>query len=127
MAQDYFLLRWAKLYSSPTEAEEAIEPAIASLGIRYRFQHPLWGLSLFPDFALPDDRVLIEVDDPSHNTKKKRIEDQERTTKLNKHNWRVVRCTNDEAIKDPYGTVDRMMEEMKLPYRTNNVISEGEL
>lgn len=119
MAQDYFLLRWAKLYSSPTDAEAALEPAIASLGIPYRFQHPLWGLSLFPDFVLLNDRVVIEVDDASHSTSKKKKEDIERTAKLNKHNWRVIRCTNADAERDPVGTVNKMMELLDLPYRAH--------
>lgn len=117
MAQDFFLMRWAKLYSNPTEAEAALEPAIASMGIPYRFQHPLWGLSLFPDFALPGDRVIIEVDDPSHSTTKKKKEDAERTAKLVKHNWRVVRCTNAQAIADPVGTINNLMEDLGLPHR----------
>lgn len=121
MAQDFFLMRWAKLYSSPTEAEQSIEPAIASLGIPYRFQHPLWGLSLFPDFVLLSDRVVIEIDDPSHFTTKKRKDDAIRTQKLAKHNWRVVRCTNAQAIQDPYGTVDDLMRLLELPYRTKSM------
>lgn len=125
--QDYFLLRWAKLYSRPTDAEQAIEPAIASLGIPYRFQHPLWGLSVFPDFALPTERIVIEVDDTSHNTSKKKKEDAERTSKLNKHNWTVVRCTNAQALEDPYGTVDSMMTELGLPYRTNKTAVRADI
>lgn len=116
---DFFLMRWAKLYSKPTEAEQALEPAIASLGTPYRFQHPLWGLSLFPDFALLNPRVIIEVDDSSHSTTAKKKADKERTEKLTRYNWRVVRCTNNQAMTDPYGTVDSLMEEAGLPYRTN--------
>lgn len=118
--KDLFLLRWAKLYSNPTEAEAAIEPAIASLGIPYRFQHPLWGLKLFPDFVLRDAKVVIEVDDPSHNRTKKKKEDEERTKRMNRYGWTVVRCTNAEAISDPFGTVDRLMEQAGLPHRTRN-------
>ncbi len=118
MADNLFLIRWSKLYANPTDAEAAIEPAIASLGVRYRFQHPLFGLRLFPDFILPDYRLVIEVDDPSHGTKKKRIADAERTERLTKGGWSVVRCTNDEAEDDPYGAVDRMMTEAGLQLRT---------
>jgi very-short-patch-repair endonuclease len=121
MSQDYFLLRWAKLYSNPTEAELAIEPAIASLGVPYRFQHPLWGINLFPDFVLLNERLVIEVDDASHFTNKKRKEDAERTAKLAKHNWRVIRCTNAQALDDPYKCVDDMMVTLGLPYRTNKM------
>ena len=109
MAKDLFLLRWAKLYSNPTEAESSLEPAIAALGIPYRFQHPLWGLKLFPDFVLPRHKVVIEVDDPGHNRSAQRKRDAERTEKLNRAGWRVLRCTNDEALDDPHGAVRRML------------------
>lgn len=117
-ADNLFLMRWSKLYANPTEAEAAIEPAIATLGVRYRFQHPLFGLRLFPDFVLPDYRVVIEVDDKSHYTKKRREADAERTDRMNKAKWTVVRCSNEEAMEDPYGAVDKMMEEAGLPLRT---------
>lgn len=64
------------------------------------------------------EKLVIEVDDPSHNTAKRRRSDKERTAKLEKAGWRVVRCTNDEALSDPWGTVDRLMAEAALPYRT---------
>jgi len=118
MKDNLFLLRWSKLYANPTSAEASIEPAIASLGVRYRFQHPLFGLRLFPDFILPDYRVVIEVDDRSHRTKKKREADEERTQRLNHGGWTVVRCSNEEAEEDPYGAVDRMMGEAGLDLRT---------
>ena len=120
MGRDMHLLRWAKLYSNPTDAEESLEPAIAALGVRYRFQHPLWGLRLFPDFVLPDFRVVIEVDDPSHEKPKKKVEDAERTKRLNKAGWRVWRCTNDMAVTDPFATIERMVAEMNLPLRLDH-------
>jgi len=113
------LSRWAKLYSRQTPAEAALEPAVASLGVPYRFQHPLWALGVFPDFVLLHDRVVIEVDDPSHNTKRKRDADAARTAKLVKAGWRVVRCTNAEALANPRGTINRLMSEVGLPHRTH--------
>lgn len=112
------LKRWAKLYSQPTDAERAIEPAIASLGVPYRFNHPLWALAVFPDFILIRNKLVIEVDDPSHARPAKRKADAERTKKLNGAGWQVVRCTNDEALADPYGTVDRLMALAGLDLRT---------
>ena len=112
-----FLARWAKLYSDPTPAERALEPVVASLGVRYRFQHPLWALGVFPDFVLLDDRVVIEVDDPSHFTAKGRTRDEERTKKLTNAGWTVVRCTNAEALSDPGAALTRMLIEAGLPYR----------
>lgn len=112
------LKRWAALYSQPTVAERAIEPAIASLGQVYRFQSPLWALGYFPDFILPGPRLVIEVDGPDHNEPKKRKADAERTKRLNRAGWTVVRCTNAEAVGDPYAVVDRLMEAAGLTFRT---------
>lgn len=117
MSSPFLLRNWAKLYSQQTPAEAALEPAIASLGVPYRFQHPVWAAGLFPDFALLDQRLVIEVDDKSHRRKTKA--DAERTAKLERLGWRVVRCTNEEALEAPHNTVDRMMAEAGLPLRTN--------
>jgi very-short-patch-repair endonuclease len=115
--QSPLLSYWAKLYNG-TEAELCLEPAVASLGVPYRFQHPVWGLGVFPDFVLLQDRVVLEVDDPGHNLKRKRDADALRTKKLLGAGWRVARCTNAEALRDPYATVDRMMADLGLTYRT---------
>lgn len=109
-----FLTRWAKLYSQQTPAEAALEPAIAALGVPYRFQHPLWGLKYFPDFALIKQKIVIEVDDPSHSRPKKKREDAERTKRMAQHGWTVVRCTNDEALNDPIGTIERLINSPEL-------------
>lgn len=105
-----FLLRWAKLYSNQTPAERALEPAIAALGVRYRTQHPLWALRVFPDFVLLDQRVVIEVDDPGHRRTLQRRKDAERTKKLRSHGWRVVRVTNEEVLEDPHAALRRVLE-----------------
>lgn len=113
----WHLKNWAALYKG-TPSEWAIEPAIASLGRPYRWQHPLWGLSLFPDFVLHADRVVIEIDDERHFTAAGLIKDKARTAKLEQAGWAVVRCTNQDAVADPYGCVDRMMAAAGLTYRT---------
>lgn len=121
----YLLPRWAKLYSQPTPAEAAIEPAIAALGVPYRFQHPLWALGIFPDFVLLNERVVLEVDDPSHNTKRKRDADALRTKKLNAAGWRVARCSNADAIANPHDAVNRMMVDLNLPHRSTPWTSDS--
>lgn len=112
------LSRWSKLYSHPTPAEASIEPAIAALGRPYRFQHPIWAFGIFPDFVLLADRVVIEVDDESHSRPSKRKADKERTQKLERAGWRVVRTTNAEALDTPAAAVNKMMAELGLPWRT---------
>lgn len=107
-------MRWSKLYEG-TKAEVALEDAVASLGVPYRTQFPgyRYGCRFFPDFYLPTLKLVIEVDDKSHDHKT--AEDDERTRTLQAV-WgvQVVRCTNAEALTDPYGTVDRLLQLAKL-------------
>jgi very-short-patch-repair endonuclease len=111
---------WQKLYRDATPAELALEPAVASLGVPYRFQHPLYlfgPLKAFPDFLLTNERAVLEVDDPRHFTKAGRTKDKIRTAKLVAAGYRVARCTNEEALADPYGTVNWMMRDLGLTHR----------
>lgn len=110
---------WANLYPG-TPAEKALEPAVASLGVRYRTQFPLFlwhgnTLPYFPDFALLDYKVAIEVDDPGHDKPDKIEEDKARTSRLSEMGWVVVRCTNEDALTNPYATVNRMMAQLRIP------------
>lgn len=102
---------WARLYPL-TPAERSIEPAVAALGLTYRTQFPLhlFGLGkMFPDFLLPTIGVVLEVDDVSHNDPEKQKADALRTSALEKLGYVVVRCTNEEALRDPAGTVSRLI------------------
>lgn len=101
-----------------TPSEWCIEPAIASLGRPYRWQFPIWGHGFFPDFALIDDKVIIEIDGNDHMKPDKIAKDAERTRVLERDGWIVLRCTNEEAVNDPFGTIDSLMEWAGLPYRT---------
>ncbi len=109
-------MRWNRLYRG-TEPELALEDAVASLGVPYRSQFPgfLFGFRFFPDFLLPTLQLVIEVDDRSHNTAEKKLEDAARTEKLHSlHGWAVVRCTNEEALSNPKGAVIRMLDSVGL-------------
>lgn len=102
---------WKTLYLG-TEAEIALEPHIAALAVPYRTQFPyflyLGGIRFFPDFLLPTLGIVVEVDDDSHNTPEKQKEDAARSDILSKHGWRVVRCTNAEALRTPEVVIDRI-------------------
>jgi very-short-patch-repair endonuclease len=113
--------RWVKLTRDITAGEAALEPAVASLGVPYRFQYPMYlfgPLKYFPDFVLLDHKVIFEVDDPKHFTAEGRAKDKIRTANLKKAGYRVARVTNEAAIADPYGAVDRMCAEAGLTLRT---------
>jgi len=103
--------RAGKLYRDITPAEIAMEEAVAKLGVPYRIQFPyyLWGVRFFPDFLLPTLKLIIEVDDKSHNEKAKKEADEQRTQELNTLGWTVVRCTNDEALADATGVLRNLL------------------
>lgn len=108
-------MRWGKLYRG-TAAELSLEDAVASLGVPYRTQFPgyLYGFRYFPDFLLPTLGLVIEVDDPSHSKADKIEADAERTEALGRLGFQVVRCTNDEALNDPLGTVRAMLSSVGM-------------
>ncbi len=108
-------MRWGKLYKG-TPAELALEDAVAALGVPYRTQFPgyLYGFRFFPDFLLPTLGLVIEVDDSSHDRAAKMLADADRTEALEAHGFQVVRCTNEEALADPHGTVRRLLSSVGL-------------
>jgi very-short-patch-repair endonuclease len=115
--------KWWYLYHHATAPENALEPHVAALGWPYRFQHPLH--KTFPDFAvfprgLDKPGYVLEVDGPDHRTKAGLKKDAIRTEKLEGFGWVVVRCTNEEALADPAGTVTRMIEEAHESYRNKH-------
>lgn len=107
---------WCNLYRG-TPAELSIEPAIAALGLTYRTQFPCWLYCLgksFPDFLLPTIGVILEVDDDSHDEDEKKAADAIRTAAFEKLGYVVVRCTNEDALFDPRGTVQRLIVDAGL-------------
>lgn len=109
-----FLSNWARLYATPTKSEEAIEPAIAALGRPYRAQHPIFAKHCIVDFALIEDKIIIEVDGKSHNSQAAKEADVLRTAAIEKLGWTVVRCRNEDAQRDPTGTVARCIREASI-------------
>jgi very-short-patch-repair endonuclease len=96
---------WYRLYHQMTPAEEALEPAVAALGERYRSQHPFLKHKLFADFALLDRKRIIEVDGDSHNKPSQKKKDLEHMIALRSDGWEVVRVSNEQAQANPAGTV----------------------
>ena len=99
-ARRSILENWAALYSNQTEAEKALEPHIAALGLRYRTQHPFWGICI-ADFVLLDEGLIIEVDGKSHDALTQKIKDADYAVRLKKRGWDVVRIKNEECLSFP--------------------------
>lgn len=120
--------RAGKLYRDVTLAEIKMEEAVAKLGVPYRIQFPyyLWGVRFFPDFLLPTLKLIIEVDDESHNERKKKEADEQRTQELNALGWTVVRCTNQEALDDADNTLKGMLiQAQRNPNKPICSLSQG--
>ena len=111
--QNPVLAFWDRLYQKPTRAEKLLEPYIARLGVRYRFQHRVWNYIL--DFALPDYSLDIELDGPDHARKTKR--DNDRTAWLIKKGWTVVRIDDQEVFEDPVRALNSALERAGLDLR----------
>lgn len=113
-----FLRNWARLYSKQTTAEARAESLICLLGKRYRAEHPFFGLRRIVDFALLDDRIIIEIDGSSHNLPVQRRKDLTSTLEFEKQGWRVVRFSNSEILDVVTGPGDfmRLIEE-RLTHR----------
>lgn len=90
---------WHQLYHHQTKQEQKAECVIATLNTRYRTQHPFrcGAKSYFADFWLPDYRIVVEIDDVSHNRADKRKKDLERSEALQALGLLVIRVTNQEV------------------------------
>lgn len=112
---------WYQLYSRPTRHELAVEEVVATLGIPYRFQHPVLAAKAILDFAFPTLRLALEIDGKDHFTAKGLAKDAARTERLAKLNWQVVRLTNGEVDADVRTAVMHVLqpflEKTKCPYR----------
>jgi very-short-patch-repair endonuclease len=114
MPYDVMMRYWRKLYSQQTEAEQAIEPAIAALGKPYRAQHPFWGHKYFADFAIFGDKIIIEVDGDSHNRPEQKEKDLLHEAAVLKQGWVVTRVSNEMALSDPKEAVQYALDLAKL-------------
>lgn len=118
---------WAYGYQNPTDSELAIEPAIAALGKRYRFQHPFFKLHHMADFALLDDKIIIEVDGASHSTNKQKLKDLKYRVALEAMGWRVMRCSNEEAQVRPKETVARLIAQAAHAIPLESQVADREI
>ena len=69
------------------------------LGPKFRRQHSAGPFIL--DFYCPSERLAVEVDGRIHDTHDQSAYDKDRTHYLNRHNIRVIRIRNAQALHDP--------------------------
>lgn len=120
----HLLRNWARLYTNPTVHETVFERCISQYGKPYRAQHPFFRYGVIVDFALIEDRIVVEIDGPSHDTPVQRYKDLLRDIRFEEDGWRVVRIPNRAVydFKSPTQIMDavatrRSLEELREALR----------
>jgi very-short-patch-repair endonuclease len=77
-------------------------------GFRFRRQYPIAGG--IADFACVEARLLVELDGSQHLD---RIhEDQQRTARLQRNGYRVVRFWNDDVIRQTEAVLEEILRHL---------------
>lgn len=108
---------WYHLYMNQTPAEKKLESIVAKMGVEYRTQHPFLGTRprAIADFYFPKHSLIVEVDDPSHLTKKKQKKDQERTEALAGLGLIVIRFSNRDVLRTPTMVASKILSYLGKP------------
>ena len=99
----------ARLRKAATPAELLFRDFLASLGVPYRFQQGFYNpFYRIVDFYLPEHRLVIEIDGPSHtdpNHDRRMDEWFERVRGV-----RILRLTNDQVHRGEFEGVERFIK-----------------
>ena len=101
----------AQLKKQTTPAENCFLRHLATLGLTYRFQQgfytPYYRIA---DFYLPEQKLIIEIDGPYHNSEEDRSRD----------NWfqhargiRTLRLTNEQVLRGDFSTLTDFIHETR--------------
>ncbi|WP_293874183.1 DUF559 domain-containing protein, partial [Flavobacterium sp.] len=109
------LLIYAKeMRKEPTLSEAILWDNLRreKLDVRFRRQHLIG--KYIVDFVCLEKRLIVEVDGEYHNTKEQIELDNERTLELEqKHNFKVIRFSNDEVNKQISEVLTKIESELK--------------
>jgi len=88
-----------------TDLEAMAEEALLELGLDYEFEFEIG--KRYADFALLDDRIVLEVGHPRwHDPEKDRIRDDEIAAK----GWIVLHVPCKELRRDPVVAISRILD-----------------
>jgi very-short-patch-repair endonuclease len=80
-------------------------------GHKVRRQMPLGGYIV--DFVCLEQRLVIEIDGPSHQSEEQRARDATRDAWLAANNFRILRLSNDLVIGTPELAEQRILEALR--------------
>jgi 5-methyltetrahydrofolate--homocysteine methyltransferase len=102
-----------ELRDNPTPAEIALWKLLRKKrvgGFRFRFQHKIG--PFIADFYCPAANLVIEVDGPIHQSRKKY--DANRTAWLESIGLKVIRFSNEEVLTQPEKVKPAILKELLL-------------
>lgn len=106
------LKRWAKgLRDAPTPAEVRLYNLLTplkKLKLRIYRQRPLMKKYIV-DFYIPELKLVIEVDGPSHARLEQRRKDRQRDKELHEKGYFVLRVKNDEVYRNPQRVLRKIL------------------
>lgn len=77
------------IFTPPTAPEEALRSAMGAAGLSFEFQFPTRS-GFILDFAFPKEKLVVEVDGPTHYTQAGKKKDRFRDWMLRREGWRIL-------------------------------------
>jgi leucyl-tRNA synthetase len=109
------LLHAKEMRKEPTLSEAILWDNLRrkKLNVRFRRQHLIE--KYIVDFVCLEKRLIVEVDGEYHFTKEQKELDEQRSLELEqKHNFKVIRFTNDEVNKQISEVLNKIDSELKV-------------
>ena len=104
--------------NNPTQAESALWQQLKGKQLesfKFRRQHIID--QFIADFICLEKRLIVEIDGGYHQLPDQKISDKERTERLNKLNFEVLRFTNEQVL----GDIDNTIEKIKNALTARNL------
>ena len=116
---DPIAYRWLKEFAkqqkdNPTDAEKALWQNLrgkALEGYKFRRQHIID--RFIADFICLKERLIIEVDGGIHQSPDVKLNDEERTRRLNELGYQVLRVTNEEVLGNMDGVLSSIIAKLE--------------
>ncbi|NBC64478.1 MAG: DUF559 domain-containing protein [Bacteroidetes bacterium] len=104
-----------RLRQEMTEAEKALWEQLRArrfLNLKFRRQHPI--LDFIADFYCHEHKLIVEADGKYHEEDSSTYYDTERTKKLQRYGFMVIRFSNREILNDIEGVLKQLRKKVKI-------------
>jgi len=94
-----------------TDAEKRLWSALRDrrlVGYKFRRQRPIGPFIV--DFACVERKLIVEADGGQHAGSER---DEQRTARLERRGWRVLRFWNNDILANPSGVVETILRALK--------------